>query len=1155
MNGHAIQRRLSRRRDTKHARLGVAIQRAGLIVIVATFACVSETQRGPDLGACAEPPKGVYTYGQIGIGTCLAGPADLQFHLVGDQTWLLATNADPFANFRTGSLVNINMASVDTTLDRNFMDEVDVHALALDPYSGGIGIAADRTTPLAVVPNRWSEGAEGRSNNDRAYVVDLSDMSSPSLWQTQRTIRLKDDPFPVAVSATQQRMFIGNLTDHSISVVRTRENGTGDLFGVVDIVPERTVDAAQYTDLDMSGSRASLSRLSVDDPELVPNDQWTLSYRDHAFELIRREGDELGRWTGSPTTLERRAIDVEVLDSVGADISSPEGLFLETIGADGLLFWSDGASIFRGLRYGNATTFLQDALLVEAQDDWIGNPTPLVVDGAPAVAYEVRDTAEDVAGDIEVAVAAEGASYLRLEQPLLSATDTGWQGLGDPFIVADDTSRGFRMWLSLWDGERWRVGLSESIDGLDWSSPIVVLEDEGTDIASPSVAYVSGRYQLYANVNDGSGWTLTRYASFDGVRWGPGEPLLASTEGKAGELIRPARVALNATPASSWAVESQDRGRMEGNLTTGVELDLEGAGLRLRVAQRHRLPDDLDGLYDRKGMRVTTHLIEDGVERVYASTLDASGRERIAVLFKDSDAWQVATADAIPSGVGGNRRGAGSPVVKAGDVYTMFYEARKSDGTSQIRRATSPDGLTDWTPQPGAVIDRAPSWAVGGQQPHSLEEGEDGLRLWYAGDDGSRTRIGVALAADGDPSGNFAAESGVDDEYQMGTGLPGSFDDSAVSNPLVYSAGGERHMYYSGFDGDVWRIGHAVQDGAGRWVRWVDDATERSIPAMQGTSRSFSAGGIRSPVLAFGEFGQTLLYSGWDGDRWRTGFATNGLGDEGRHPTLAATLYEEQALPTIGDSFTFRTYRSDTTTSVIELRQFLDDFVTLGEGMSSMRLDEDRGFLFITSKLVNRIWVIDVRDDSTDTFEDANVLDLEAVIQLDGLSGGYGFRDLVISPERGLAYVSTNEPDGLVVVDLSRIVDNDTKEVIEDAAIGNIALPDANRDRGQNTTADVGAAGLALSQDENLLLAAHFRDNSVVAVDLTMGAYGEVVRRIAEVGENPHVVRFAPDGTYAAIGLYSGDVVDNVSSSTIAILNTDPESPDYLEVMTWLANR
>ena len=46
-----------------------------------------------------------------------------------------------------------------------------------------------------------------------------------------------------------------------------------------------------------------------------------------------------------------------------------------------------------------------------------------------------------------------------------------------------------------------------------------------------------------------------------------------------------------------------------------------------------------------------------------------------------------------------------------------------------------------------------------------------------------------------------------------------------------------------------------------------------------------------------------------------------------------------------------------------------------------------------------------------------------------------------------------------------------------------------------------------------------------------------------------------PDGTYAAVGMYSGDVVDNVSSSTIAIINTDPDSPEYLEVVTWLANR
>jgi DNA-binding beta-propeller fold protein YncE len=1069
---------------------------------------------------------------------------------------MLATNADPYANFKTGSLVHINMASVDVDADRNFMDELEVFALPLDPYSGGIGIAANRATPIAVVPNRWSPEAGGRSNNDRAYVVDLTEMAAPELWEEQETVTLRDDPFPVAVSETQQRMFIGNLSDHSVSVVRTRQNETEDLFGVVDVVPERTVEPAEFEDADASGSRASLARLSVDDPELVPNDLWTLAYRDHSFELIGMDDDALGRWTGSPVTLDRRAIDVEILDLFGASVVGPQGLFMATSGADGLMFWSDGQQISRGLRYGDATTYLQDAILVEAQDDWIGSPTPLAVDGSPAVAYERRTSEDDVGGDIELAIAAEGATYLRLEQPLLSAVELGWVALRDPYIIADDTSRGYRMWLSVWDGVRWSIGLSESLDGLAWSSPTVVITSDTADIYAPAVVYVSGRYELYAMQEDGERPVLTRYASHDGLAWGEGAELLEPSVDPKKASVPPGRFALAAATASSWAVESRDRGRMEGNLSTGTELDLEGAGLRIRVAQGHRVPDDLPDVQDRRGMHVTTHLVIGSTERFYVTTLDASARERIAVLSLTDSVWRVETSDAIPNGEGGNRRGAGAPVVVESAVgFTMFYEARKSDGTSAIRRATSTDGLTGWTPVAGDVLENVPSWAVGGQRPHSAEATSEGLRLWYVGNDGSRTRIGVALEPSGDAAGAFQPESGVDNAYQLGTGLPGSFDDSAVDSPLVFTVEGTRHLYYSGFDGEVWRVGHAVEADDGRWEPWVDDDTERSIPAMQGTRRSFSAGGVRSATLSGEREGDALWYSGWDGDRWRLGLATNGLGQEGRQPTLAAALYEQQALPTVGDQFSFRTYRSDTTSSVIELRQFLDDFVTLGEGMSSMRLDEDRGFLFITSKLVNRIWVLDVRDDSTDTFEDSNVLDLEAVIELDGLSGGYGFRDLVISPQRGLAYVSTNEPDGLVVLDLSLVVDDATKDVVEGAAIGSIALPDADRDRGTNTSADVGAAGLALSADENLLLATHFRDNSVVAVDLTLGPYGEVIRRVDALGENPHVVRFAPDGTYAAVGLYSGDVVDNVASSTIALINTEPDSPEYLEVITWLANR
>ena len=39
-------------------------------------ACVRDGSL-PNVGPCADYPEGVYEYGKIGIGSCLAGPTDL----------------------------------------------------------------------------------------------------------------------------------------------------------------------------------------------------------------------------------------------------------------------------------------------------------------------------------------------------------------------------------------------------------------------------------------------------------------------------------------------------------------------------------------------------------------------------------------------------------------------------------------------------------------------------------------------------------------------------------------------------------------------------------------------------------------------------------------------------------------------------------------------------------------------------------------------------------------------------------------------------------------------------------------------------------------------------------------------------------------------
>jgi hypothetical protein len=194
--------------------------KAPLAAAFLAAACLSELPRGPDLGPCAAPPEGVYTYGEVGIGTCLAGPTDLAFYERDGQLWLLVSNANTYGNFDSGSALAIRWGSIDLSRTRQRINELDASALPLPSFNGELGLILDREPPLALVPNRLSEGATTRSALDRTYLVDLQDPADLRLFEPLPELPLQDDPYPVAVMPSLGRAFVGNLTDHSVSVLR-----------------------------------------------------------------------------------------------------------------------------------------------------------------------------------------------------------------------------------------------------------------------------------------------------------------------------------------------------------------------------------------------------------------------------------------------------------------------------------------------------------------------------------------------------------------------------------------------------------------------------------------------------------------------------------------------------------------------------------------------------------------------------------------------------------------------------------------------------------------------------------------------------------------------------------------------------------------------
>ncbi|MBA2319606.1 MAG: hypothetical protein H0V89_00510, partial [Deltaproteobacteria bacterium] len=241
--------------------------------------------------------------------------------------------------------------------------------------------------------------------------------------------------------------------------------------------------------------------------------------------------------------------------------------------------------------------------------------------------------------------------------------------------------------------------------------------------------------------------------------------------------------------------------------------------------------------------------------------------------------------------------------------------------------------------------------------------------------------------------------------------------------------------------------------------------------------------------------------------------------------------------------------------SAILLDQITSEFSTDGVGMSGMMPDYERGFLYVTSKLASFVYVIDIRDDTTLGWEDSNYLDLEGVVRLPSETGTLGFRGGVVSLERDRAYFNGRSPDQIFVVDLAVIEDDDLKQVIELAPLGTLPVRTLAVNEGSPTLSLVGANNGALSLDERTLFVPEYRSNLVDVYDLDVGPLGTLVNEIPYVGENPHVIRISPDGKYAVIANYTGEIIDEASFSTLAVLDIDPESPTAMEVVTWIGNR
>ena len=210
--------------------------------------------------------------------------------------------------------------------------------------------------------------------------------------------------------------------------------------------------------------------------------------------------------------------------------------------------------------------------------------------------------------------------------------------------------------------------------------------------------------------------------------------------------------------------------------------------------------------------------------------------------------------------------------------------------------------------------------------------------------------------------------------------------------------------------------------------------------------------------------------------------------------------------------------------------------------------------LFVGSKRLPYIHVIDIRDDSTETESDRNYLDIEATYQFFTTSGASGFRNITSSD--GLLYAINDAPESVFVIDLSTLEDNATHELIQDPPRAILeSARGIESDVGGTTRANIGPGGMVLHPNGYLMAVSNFNTNSISFYDLRLGPYGSLINELELNTENPFALQFSPDGNTLVVGSYTGEMDGLSSHAELLVIDSNEDSPTYLDLLSRIRNR
>lgn len=1188
----------------------------------------------PDLGECADlPDTNLYEYGQIGIGTCLASPSDLQVRPDPRDPanyFVVAVNSNAYSNFSGSSVLAIDASTIDLTCPVNGLHEVEAFSLGMQEFAGRL--AVDEARNLGLLSARVNGQFDGNLN-DVVFTLDMEDPramgfhdAGPRRWGPFRYVQVAADPWSVRINPWDGRAYVLGLTNHTIAALDL----VADPIQFLDLRGELSVTSADFTDGDGSGSAPDFTITGIF-PLEIEDEVLSITFQEGTTRLYFATEDRDGF---SELHAANSGDGVTFAPFAGGAVVEPSNDWAVGGILDGAVgFFGDGqAALMTGLDADGVRSIGRMSAADNALDWTVAN-TPVIVPSSDASVWDADGvfdpdwiddgTTVDVyfsggAGWGTAIGHSAGSSFGSLARAgdealpdgafgqVLTASDAGWDSgaVFAPAIIEDGVTGRLHLYYAGHDGVAvgdlpgaTSIGLATAPDrvtftrtdrGLEGTSVVLAPGDAGAwdslAVAWPSVFFDNGRWQMWYRGTDGVTWQVGRATSIDGYNWtkDPRNPIAAEDVEVPVGTDAPLRAfAQKVSPRSGYQVTGEVSGDVPALAFEGEEFVNTVTPLSFLVVGGQALGRGPTGEYDQDGAAAASRLEDtdlvfyegvQGTRTVLAAGRDlGAGVERLGAVY--AEGWTGAL-----EGLNGEEPSLAlhDPDVRPGtDAAVVAFSADQRIAIGQVPLV---DGLPT-TLRPlaegfvlSASADETLFDSSGVTNPSLLLDGHDGaIRLAYEGARGDVTAIGIAVGAT--PDGELLRP----ETATFPRGPAGTWDDASVGSPsLLWDAETEQYrLWYLGSDGAVVRVGYATSADGVTWDRLTDDEGS-TIPVFEPEALAFlgedGIEGIRVRALSSGRL-EMWFWGSLDGvPRVGRAVSEDGIGwSTLQNPTTA------------GDTFTLTTRAGDSDASTaIHLGEpersgedpdtivYAGGYRVHGAGVTDLVISPDGRFGVVSNKNSDFVIVVDLQDDSSDEWTDANAYGVEAAFRIPQRYGVVGTRAMAFSPDGTRLHLTlaplivseagqpefTTGTEGLITLDWTQVEDNAESVLLLDDIVLSWAPLARGReeDVGYRTDTSVGANGLALNAAGTRAYVANANDNSLWVIALDTGARGTVIERVRALDESPTEVVLSPDERLAFVSHYLGQDRNLVVNSTIAVIDVDESSPTFGEVLTRLTN-